>query len=736
MSKRRIWFLYCYSPFLQIVFRLLLLSAATVVSLRIGGSAIAQSTTENTSASSFNGGNIRCSNNNFLIRSFNVSSSDRVGALSLGLNVSYAYRGALAGFLQSPSGSVVQFLNIDGSDTNDNYDVLFQDGGTAVNDGTNDDVTIPFYDRIVNSGTPFSLFNGETANGVWNLYLCDGGTSLNGSYNRSQLTIVPISISGFAFDDTNSSQTKDANEGVLSDVGVSAYLDDGDGIYEPGTDDSFVATSQTNFSGEYTFSGLNAGDYWIEVDESDPDLAGRSYGGSSMSGTANPRLVSYSLGATTTADFPFFQNLAVLCKPGDPLGNLSFLEGATLEAGVDLQTGARYRFPDVFEGVDALVEVAAFNGGATLASLDNNSTGVTAAFQPVLLATSSATSSVDFDITFVEKGTTTPVAFDFKAFGVDIDGDGNALREFIELTNLDSYELSGDTTLVASAIASGNRFESNTTAAQPGVSATVDSTRVTAQYVLVSQFRYRIGAIAGAGSATQRLNSLYFGCTSGPTSSSPNVALTKRLTAINRDMADEQLFDSSFVDVGAPDDEDNAVNWPGPAVSTTVGSSTVESYITGIANGAISSIETKPGDELEYTISFLSNGEAAAQDVLICDKIPSNTTFVFDAYNDIAPAFAGGGDRGVLLSFDSAQTALTNASDGDEILDVGASDTGIGGYYFPAGSEPSTVFANINCGGANTNGVIVVDLSDIPATTGEGTPTDAYGFVRFKVRVD
>ncbi len=42
----------------------------------------------------------------------------------------------------------------------------------------------------------------------------------------------------------------------------------------------------------------------------------------------------------------------------------------------------------------------------------------------------------------------------------------------------------------------------------------------------------------------------------------------------------------------------------------------------------------------------------------------------------------------------------------------------------------------INCGGTNDNGASVVALSDIPNTTGNGTPTDSYGFLRFRVVVD
>ena len=214
--------------------------------------------------------------------------------------------------------------------------------------------------------------------------------------------------------------------------------------------------------------------------------------------------------------------------------------------------------------------------------------------------------------------------------------------------------------------------------------------------------------------------------------SSPSIVLAKRITAIN-----EQAFDSSYVDVGTPNDNDNLINWPGPAVNTNIGpSSTVESYISGLADGADDNTTVSPDDIVEYTISFLSNGDADAQDVLICDRIPTNTTFILDAFNDL-PSTSVSDNRGIALSFNGQTVGLTNDDDGDEILDTGGNDNGIGGYYFPAGVDPSTAFPGVvNCGGTNDNGAVVVNLSDIPKSTGDGAPVDSYGFIRFRVVID
>ncbi|MEO1392827.1 MAG: SdrD B-like domain-containing protein [Cyanobacteria bacterium J06634_5] len=205
----------------------------------------------------------------------------------------------------------------------------------------------------------------------------------------------------------------------------------------------------------------------------------------------------------------------------------------------------------------------------------------------------------------------------------------------------------------------------------------------------------------------------------------PNVLMQKRITLIGT-----QDFTGELVDDASPND--NVVNWPGTSTPATIGGGNVDSYIAGIIDDSTA----VPGDAVEYTISFLSSGDTTAGNVLICDRIPANTTFIPDAFNASPPAGPGAGNRGILLEFSGAIAALTNANDGDE---VGSGVTGVGGYYFPAGSDPSVAFpgSTLNCGpDANTNGTIVVDLSDLPEATGEGIPNNSYGFIRFRAQVN
>ena len=199
----------------------------------------------------------------------------------------------------------------------------------------------------------------------------------------------------------------------------------------------------------------------------------------------------------------------------------------------------------------------------------------------------------------------------------------------------------------------------------------------------------------------------------------PQVLLVKRITAVGEsqetNLNDGTALDQ-FVDVttGPHSADDNHPHWP-------------TDYLLGAPHGGdVRSISEQSADSVEYTIYFLSVGGAAARGVLLCDRIPPNTTFLPQSYAEAPPPHPLATPTTLLsirLSFQGDDYALTGVSDGDP------------GYYFPAGVEPSTQFPNINCGGPNDNGAVVVDLSDLPPATGVGLPTNAYGAVRFQVQV-
>ena len=97
------------------------------------------------------------------------------------------------------------------------------------------------------------------------------------------------------------------------------------------------------------------------------------------------------------------------------------------------------------------------------------------------------------------------------------------------------------------------------------------------------------------------------------TTASPQILLVKRITAINGVDINEFVDDSSTT-------EDNNSNWPDSDPSNT----NRNDFLRGAVNGGL----VVPGDDLEYTVYFLSTGEADVSKLKICDLIPKNTTFL------------------------------------------------------------------------------------------------------------
>jgi uncharacterized repeat protein (TIGR01451 family) len=202
---------------------------------------------------------------------------------------------------------------------------------------------------------------------------------------------------------------------------------------------------------------------------------------------------------------------------------------------------------------------------------------------------------------------------------------------------------------------------------------------------------------------------------------SPNVLLVKRITAINGDTRTIQGDDLALYqdDPSNPYDDNTLDNPPPTPIDTNKWLDPNIFLIGGINGGNI-----KPGDEMEYTIYFLSGGDALAKHVLLCDRVPSNVSFIPTGFNSATPATGGlAGDRGILSLINGTTAAFTNIADGDAAR------------YFPPNSDPTAIYPNLNCGGANTNGAVVINLGDQPNATAPGIPAGAFGFVRFKGRV-
>ncbi|MGC1307547.1 MAG: DUF11 domain-containing protein [Phormidesmis sp.] len=189
------------------------------------------------------------------------------------------------------------------------------------------------------------------------------------------------------------------------------------------------------------------------------------------------------------------------------------------------------------------------------------------------------------------------------------------------------------------------------------------------------------------------------------------VLIVKRITAINgqpsnpNDGTDLSRFVDDTVLPYAPDD--NHPNWP-------------VNYLLGeLSAGAV-----KPGDELEYTVYFLSSGTLNASDVRLCDRLFPEQAFVTDAY--------GPGVAAQLRLGTGPVIDLTAARDGGDRAEI-----------IPANSS---VPITCNLQGLNDNGTLMIDitgangtgnpqLTELPASTSAGNPNDAYGLFRFRTIV-
>ncbi len=127
-----------------------------------------------------------------------------------------------------------------------------------------------------------------------------------------------------------------------------------------------------------------------------------------------------------------------------------------LIAGTAGEQGAEYKFPDVTPGVYAVVTVLALNGGATLTNIDEEVYGYHAAWQPVVATPNvqgASTSYVSFKVSFKNNSNGATHKYDcFQLSFIDVDGDDDAVREFIAAKNPDSVGRTANTLLELSSL--------------------------------------------------------------------------------------------------------------------------------------------------------------------------------------------------------------------------------------------------------------------------------------------
>ncbi|MEL6854961.1 MAG: GEVED domain-containing protein [Cyanobacteria bacterium J06607_13] len=168
--------------------------------------------------------------------------------------------------------------------------------------------------------------------------------------------------------------------------------------------------------------------------------------------------------------------------------------------------------------------------------------------------------------------------------------------------------------------------------------------------------------------------------------SDPALRLVKRITSIGGTAI-------TGVNDDPADTDDDSANWP-----------------TGFLQGSFENSTAEPGEQVEYTIYFLSDGNAPIHNVQICDFIPENTTYVTDSL-------------------------VMNLENGDETLSD-LPDTDAGEFFTTTPGAPCPA-------SGNTDGGIFVRITNttdsstvVNNATSSGDPSDSFGYVRFTVEID
>jgi uncharacterized repeat protein (TIGR01451 family)/fimbrial isopeptide formation D2 family protein len=585
---------------------------------------------------------------------------------------------------------------------------------------------------------------------------------------------IGFPISGTLYQDSNGNDSFNSGETTLP-VNITVKL-----LNSTGT--TTIATTTTNASGQYSFTGVTNGNYKIQVDTSDTDIpAGLTLG------TPNNLAINVSSSPVTGQNFGF-DVAAGSCNVGggtpdaaiapyisaevtnNVIATRSLVD--TLDDAWRTATGGsssgtvqpwfgsnsspgsvnsfRYLDPSTSSNVNATVQLVQvnINGTTTCAGVSSTTSsnpllGTGASLQdssprPASLY-STANQPAFWNQTIVSGN-------DGRRFAVRFTFDQPVKSFGAWFGDLETRSVNGTPAVLRLLDAFGNRI-GNDISIQP--TTLYDGTPPDPETINQNQ----CGNVVGGGfsptnigcgnsstrwvgfvdsSSTPRVSQVkvivgdddfnddgdteilsFIGANTIPVASNPNLLLVKRITAING-VALNQFVD----DPGT--NNDNAPNWPLPLDS----GSNISTYLRGVVNGGV----VRPGDELEYTIYFLSNGNTPVTNVNLCDLVPANSTLIPNSFNSLTPTDGGlpGVDSGIALALGSTTPTayLTNANDAPDR-----------GQFFAPGTTPSA-----SCSGANTNGAIVVKVVTSPTTLpnaiAPGNPTNSYGFIRFRARVN
>ncbi|OQP44484.1 hypothetical protein A4H97_08900 [Niastella yeongjuensis] len=204
-----------------------------------------------------------------------------------------------------------------------------------------------------------------------------------------------------------------------------------------------------------------------------------------------------------------FGSTTLLAQPKYDFRNATKISGPT--RGV----GALYRFSNVRTGTDALVTITAITGGLVLDDLDGTSSGFQEAFQPVITVPANSKGYVEFNIVFVNTGTSTAVVqTEVPVTPIDVDGKNGNVFEFDEISRNSSsyvdYDMVGNELSVTYPSASRVQGMNIAGIDYAGVDTVAKQVMFTVMNAGISSLTVRTGGDNKSGSSQQRLRSLYF----------------------------------------------------------------------------------------------------------------------------------------------------------------------------------------------------------------------------------
>lgn len=279
------------------------------------------------------------------------------------------------------------------------------------------------------------------------------------------------------------------------------------------------------------------------------------------------------------------------------------------------------------------------------------------------------------------------------------------------------------------ATANGNNSESTPSAITPVNTDNIDTT--------TTGLPNNVTVPAGSVTQTQVATSIdpTTLTVTAPGATSPDLLLIKRITALIPGNGDPIQNFTGFVDDGEDNNADSVVDnsdpgWPSNYIQGVLG-------LTNTNGDQL--VEASPGDIVEYTIYFLNTGDGPATNVNFCDRLSPYLTYVPTTYGT-AP------DLGMRLVFgsDADIRNLTGVNDGDlgQFVSAGVDLTGTCKFLNDKGTATTTDDTVDDLGSAqNINGVVLVtptsgtSPTQLDPATGSGTPSTAYGYIRFRATV-